>query len=138
MAFSHEELEEIGCNAVRLHAWWHHIAMHHQRLARQKRAASRQMGVHHPVTNYRPQFEEGHDLIQWADALDRTSQAILENLDALVRTTLAPARCTCSREYNQPPPGPHDPRPHTETKNQRRERSTSPMTSRPSPALRRK
>lgn len=88
MPYSDQELEEIERDPERLRAWWWHMAMHHKRLARKYRERSRSTGESHPVTNYRPQFEEGFDLVRWARVLESVSGAILENMDALVESTL--------------------------------------------------
>mgnify|MGYP000913993455 CR=1 FL=1 len=88
MFYSEEEMDEIAKCPVRLRAYYWRVAMNMQRMSRRARAASRATSVEHPVTNYRPVFEEGIDEAHWAGVLERTSAAILENIDALVETTL--------------------------------------------------
>lgn len=96
MPFSEQELEDISRNPVRLRAWWWHMSMHQARLARKNLKQSRATGLLHPVTNYLPKFEEGYDLVHWAGVHTGVSAVITENLDALVRSSLEPARCTCA------------------------------------------
>src|SRR6185437_4068032 len=88
MPYSEAELDEIGGDPARLRAYWWLMAMHHKRLAREYRARSRAVSLRHPTTNYLPAFEDGEDDIRWADTLDRVSDAILENIDDFVSSTL--------------------------------------------------
>lgn len=88
MPYSEEEMAAIARDPERLRAYFWRVAMNAQRRARRYRAASRSVGVAHPVTNYRSVFDEGHEDVRWADTLDRFSAAILDNLDAFVETTL--------------------------------------------------
>ena len=88
VVYSEQEMHEIGRDPVRLRAYFWRVAMNAKRTARRYRAASRAVGVEHPVTNYRRAFDEGQEDMRWADTLDRFSAAILDNLDAFVETTL--------------------------------------------------
>lgn len=95
MPYTTEELEEIARDPVRLHAWWWHIAKHNERLARQKRTQSRHTGVQHSIKDYHPRYDEGAELIQHAELSERVAVTVLEHIEALTRSTLEPARCTC-------------------------------------------
>jgi hypothetical protein len=104
MPYSDQEMEEIARDPTRLRAWWWHIAKHNQRLARNKRERSRRTGQQHSVINYLPRFEEGAELVRHADMSDNLANAVLDNIDALVRSSLEPARCTCHAKRQKPPP----------------------------------
>ena len=88
MPYTEEDLRDIERDPVRLRAYFWKVAMNAKREAQRYRAASRAVGVEHPVTNYRPAFEEGLENAHWAGVLDRFSAAILDNLDVFVETTL--------------------------------------------------
>lgn len=88
MPYSDRELREIERDPVRLRAWWWHMAQHHRRLAREYRHKSQSTGKWHPVTNYSYEFAKGRKDIRWANTLDRVSAMVLENIDALVESTL--------------------------------------------------
>ncbi len=88
MPYSEQEIEEISRDPVRLRAYFWKVAMNAQRQARRYRKSSRAVGAQHPVTNYRPAFEEGREDARWADTLDRFSSAILDNIDAFVDSTV--------------------------------------------------
>lgn len=109
MPYSDHELEEIGRDPIRLRAWWWHMAMRHQRFAREKRELSRMIGRDHPVTNYRERFDEGYDLIRWAIVSDRVASVILDDIELFIRTTLEPAKCTCSPRSTGPESKPMTP-----------------------------
>ena len=81
-------MKEICRDRDRLRRYFAGVAMNARRVSLEKRRKSRAMGLAHPVTNYRPVFEEGRDLAHWADTLERFSNAIIENIDALVESTL--------------------------------------------------
>jgi len=87
MPYSEKEFDEIERNPVRRRAYFWHVAMSAQRTARRNRALSRRLAVAHPVTNYKPVFEEGHDLLAEAAHMDRFAKSILDNIDLLVETT---------------------------------------------------
>lgn len=88
MSYSEAQLEDIERDPVRLRAYFWHVAMNAQRIARRNRAMSRRLAVSHPVTNYRPVFDEGHELLSKAALMDRFSRAILDNIDAFVDSTV--------------------------------------------------
>lgn len=86
--YSEHDMHEIARDPDRLRAYYWRVAMNAKRMARRSREASQNVGVVHPVTNYRPAFDEGREDVRWADTLDRFSAAILDNLDAWVESTL--------------------------------------------------
>lgn len=86
--YSDQEMRDIERSSERLRAYFWRVAQNAKRLARRDRAASRSISLNHPTSNYRPQFSEGFDLLKDAEHMERFSSAILENLDALVRSTV--------------------------------------------------
>lgn len=88
MPYSEQEMQDICRDPERLCAYFWRVAMNAKRTAKRNRERSRGVGLSHPVNNYRPAFEEGYDDVRWAETLDRFSAAILDNLDALVESTL--------------------------------------------------
>lgn len=88
MTYSDEEMREIERDPVRLRAYFWRVATNMRRMAANNRAKSRATGLHHPVSNYLPAFEEGADEVRWADTYDRVADAVLGDLDTLVETTL--------------------------------------------------
>lgn len=86
--YSDKEMEEISRDPERLRAYFWRFAMNAKRRAVENRSTSRATGIAHPVTNYRPAFEDGRDLMHWASVMDRVAEHVLNNLDVLVETTL--------------------------------------------------
>jgi hypothetical protein len=86
--YTDKELREISRDPERLRRYFSGVAMNARRQALKDRRKSRQMGLAYPVTGYRAVFEEGRDLLHWAETMDRFADVIVENIDALVASTL--------------------------------------------------
>jgi hypothetical protein len=93
---SEEELTEISRNPIELKRWYMHMVMHWRRLAHNSRKRSRHMGFNHSVRGYRKVFDDGHELMHWASVEDAMADIVGSDIDTWVRTTLEPAKCTCS------------------------------------------
>lgn len=89
MAYTEKDLEEISRDPERLRRYFAGVAMNARRMALRDRQKSRRMGLAHPVTGYRTAFEEGRDLMRWADTMEAFADAITENIDAFVESSLA-------------------------------------------------
>lgn len=101
MPYSEQELEDIGRDPVRLRAWWWHMSMHDERLARNKRKQSRSLAsINHVVTDYQESYDDGAEMVRWAEISERMAIVVREHLDALVRSSLEPARCTCGNPHS--------------------------------------
>ena len=92
MPYTEKDMEEISRDPERLRRYFTGVAMNARRMALRDRQKSRRMGLSYPVTGYRAVFEEGRDLMRWAATLEAVADAIIENIDAFVESSLETER----------------------------------------------
>jgi hypothetical protein len=88
MVYTEKDLEEISRDPDRLRRYFAGVAMNARRMALRDRRKSKRMGLAYPVTGYRPVFEDGRDLMRWAETMEAVAAAIIENIDAFVESSL--------------------------------------------------
>lgn len=77
MSYSESEMDEIERDPVRLRGYFWRVAMTNKRLAAQSRKEARTAS-----------YDQGARLIHDAEVSEAFSQAILDNLDVLVKSSL--------------------------------------------------
>ena len=87
--YSEEALNEIECDPVRLRAYFWRVAMSARYRAKRKREKVNLQAVYSSPVGFDDAAIDARDELRSANVLDNFAQALLDNLDAFVESSLA-------------------------------------------------
>lgn len=91
MPYTAKQMEAICRDPIRLRGYFWHVAMNAKRMAKEHRRQLKHQGKTYSPTGFKEVFDDGRDLHHWAKTLDSFSDAVLDNLDILVQSSLETA-----------------------------------------------
>lgn len=93
--WSEAELDAAECDPMLARRYYQGAAMNSRRLALEYRRKAHQQAVSCSVVGFGEVAAEGFDMLNWASVHDIMADLIFEHLDAMVRSSIRPAQCTC-------------------------------------------
>lgn len=98
MAYSDDALEAMQYNPVALHQYFWRVAVGARLRSMRTKREVRARGRHSPVQLFEAVFDDDQRNYAWAETEMRLSVAVLENIDALVRSCIIrPKVCEACR-----------------------------------------